>query len=122
LLDRRNLEDACHDLLGEHGGERLGEDGPAEPNGGGERLSGRAQVDDPVAGKAIARADRRPVQAQGGVVLVLDDQCARLVSPADQSRLPFPGEDRRSELVAAGRCDGRRANRTELADESVSVE
>jgi hypothetical protein len=49
-----------------------GDDEPAEPERGRERLARRAGVDDPLGLQPLQRADRRPVVAVLGVIVVFD--------------------------------------------------
>ena len=58
-----------------------GEDEPAEPQAGRERLARGSGVDDPLRGQRLQRAERVPVVAELAVVVVLDDQPAGARAP-----------------------------------------
>jgi hypothetical protein len=64
--------------------ETRGRGDPAEPQRGAERLARRSEVGHVLRRLALQRADRRPVVAQVGVVVVLDDERVGRARPGQQ--------------------------------------
>ena len=79
--------------LGHRAGEARREHEPAEAQAGRERLAGRAGVGDLRGREGLQRADGLAVEAELGVVVVLDDQAVALAGPGGQRGAPRRRED-----------------------------
>ena len=91
---------------------------------GREALGGGAAVDDPVGGHALQRADRAPVVAVLGVVVVLDHVAVDVARPADELVAPVGREHHAGRaLVRRGDDDGpRRCAAQPVDDEPLAVD
>ena len=87
------------------GGERRRQDEPAEPHRRGERLAGRARVDDALGRQPLQGADRVAVVAVLRVVVVLDEDRVAIARPVQQRRAPRRREHGAGGELVRGRQD-----------------
>ena len=99
--------------------QRLGDDQPAEAEPGRQDLARGAGVHDAIGAEALDRADRLPVVAELGVVVVLDDRRAARARPSPRAPPVAPAGGRRRSGTD-GRPSRRRHRRGSPASRSTS--
>jgi hypothetical protein len=108
LRERDLVRRGSVEVVGSPEGEnRVGEAGrqhqPAEPQSRCERLARRPPVHDVLWVERLQRADRRPVEAELAVVVVLDEEVVAGARPGERGGAPLGLQQRRSGTDAPGR-------------------
>ena len=125
-LRQRELVDRAAVAVGERlGGDDVvdqigGEDEPAQPDTGRERLARGPGIHHPLRGERLQRAQRVAVVAELAVVVVLDDQPTGRLRPLDRDP-STPGDQRRADRELVGRREQRDVGRCELLDGGAVV-